>query len=81
MPSEIAATFLDPELLRSNRDAIAGRSKVHASTPEWMSFLRRLDSAGMLLLAAEDEIPRHGNYAWKCFDPENFPYFRLAGVA
>ena len=58
LPLEIAATFLDPELLRSNRDAIAGRSKVHASTPEWMLFLRRLDSAGMLLLAAEDEIPR-----------------------
>ena len=58
MPADIAASYLNPELLRVDRNAVSSRSKVHASRENWAALLRRFDSAGMLLLAPESEIPR-----------------------
>ena len=61
MPEDVAATYLNPELLRTDRNAVASRSKVHATVANWIALLRRFNQAGMLELAPEAEIPRDAN--------------------
>ena len=56
LPPEVAATYDDPELLKIP-GAVTSLSRVHASREAWLRFLKRLDAAGMLVLAAPDELP------------------------
>jgi len=61
MPEDVAATYLNPELLRTDRNAVASRSKVHGTLDNWIALLRRFDKVGVLVLAPEAEIPRDAN--------------------
>jgi len=58
LPPEIAASYLDPELLREDPAAISNRSKVHATIDNWARLLRRFDSSRILVLGRVHEIPR-----------------------
>ena len=56
LPRDVAATYNDPELLRIP-GAVTSLPRVHGTRHDWLQFLRRLDEAGMVVLAASDEIP------------------------
>ena len=58
LPPDIAASYLDPELLREDPAAISSRSKVHATIDNWARLLRRFDSSRILVLGRVHEIPR-----------------------